>query len=57
MKYKKWKCVICGFIYDEEKGCPEEGISAGTKWNDVPTDWICPNCGVNKSDFDMVELE
>ncbi|UWN50258.1 Rubredoxin-2 [Alcanivorax sp. ALC70] len=33
---KKWECVVCGFIYDEEEGLPEEGIEPGTKWEDVP---------------------
>lgn len=53
---KKWECVVCGFIYDEETGWPEDGIAAGTAWSDVPEDWICPDCGVGKEDFDMVEL-
>jgi rubredoxin len=52
---RKWECVICGFIYDEEKGLPEEGIAPGTKWDDVPDDWECPECGVSKFDFEMVE--
>ena len=54
--YKKWECVICGLIYDEEKGMPEEGIEAGTKWEDIPEDWECPECGASKFDFDMVPL-
>ena len=56
MAYKKYKCIICEFIYDEELGLPEEGIAPGTAWDDVPEDWICPECGVGKSDFDMVEI-
>ncbi len=52
---KKWQCVVCGFIYDEVAGLPEEGIAAGTRWEDVPEDWVCPDCGVTKSDFDMIE--
>ena len=36
MEYKKWECIVCGWIYDEEKGNPEEGIEPGTKWEDVP---------------------
>jgi len=54
--YKKYKCITCGWIYDEEKGLPEEGIAAGTRWADVPEDWLCPDCGVGKSDFEMEEL-
>lgn len=53
---KKWECVVCGFIYDEAEGLPEEGIDPGTKWEDVPEDWVCPDCGVSKDDFEMVEI-
>lgn len=52
---KQWECRICGFVYDEELGLPEEGIPAGTRWEDVPDDWRCPDCGVAKHDFDMIE--
>ena len=55
--YKKYECVICGFIYDEEKGLPEEGIAPGTLWSDVPDDWLCPDCSVGKEDFDMVLMD
>src|SRR5579859_1521875 len=48
-----WECVICGFRYDESLGLPEAGIAAGTKWEDVPDDWLCPDCGTGKQDFDM----
>lgn len=53
---KTWICVVCGLIYDEAKGWPEEGIPAGTAWSDVPEDWVCPDCGVGKTDFDMQEI-
>ncbi len=53
---KQYQCLICGFIYDEALGIPEEGIPAGTRWEDVPTHWECPDCGVTKSEFDMVAL-
>ena len=49
-------CIICGWIYDEEEGCPEEGIAAGTKGEDVPDDWVCPDCGAAKSDFEMCQF-
>lgn len=52
---RKWECVVCGFIYDEEKGLPEEGIAPGTRWEDIPDDWMCPDCGVTKDSFEMVE--
>jgi rubredoxin len=53
---KKYMCVVCGFVYDEERGLPEEGISAGTRWEDIPENWACPECGVAKSDFEMIEI-
>lgn len=54
--YRSWICVVCGFIYDEAAGMPDEGIEAGTRWQDVPDSWTCPDCGVGKEDFEMVEL-
>jgi rubredoxin len=53
---KVFACIVCGFIYDESVGIPEEGIPAGTLWVDVPADWACPECGVGKADFEMIEL-
>lgn len=53
---KKWQCVVCGWIYDEAVGIPEDGIAPGTKWEDVPEDWTCPDCGAPKSDFQMIEV-
>ncbi|MGD8429432.1 MAG: FAD-dependent oxidoreductase [Ectothiorhodospiraceae bacterium] len=54
---KKWLCIICGFIYDEAEGWPDDGIPPGTRWEDVPEDWVCPECGVGKADFEMIELD
>ena len=54
--FKNWECVICGFIYSEEAGLPDDGIPAGTKWEDVPEDWVCPDCGASKAEFEMVEI-
>jgi len=54
--YKRYMCILCGFIYDEEQGWPDDGISAGTLWADVPEDWVCPECGAMKQDFEMIEL-
>lgn len=51
---RKWQCIVCGYVYDESVGEPEEGIAAGTRWEDVPDDWVCPDCGVGKQDFEMV---
>lgn len=53
---RKYMCVICGFIYDEAKGCPEEGIAPGTHWEDVPITWTCPDCGAMKDEFEMIEV-
>jgi rubredoxin len=53
---KRYMCLLCGLIYDEEKGWPEEGIAAGTLWDDVPYNWKCPECGATKFDFEMVEV-
>lgn len=53
---KTYQCVICGFIYDEAAGLPEDGIAPGTKWEDVPENWECPDCSVAKSDFVMVQI-
>jgi rubredoxin---NAD+ reductase len=53
---KKWLCIICGLIYDEAEGWPNDGIAAGTRWEDVPDDWLCPDCGVGKMDFEMLEI-
>jgi rubredoxin-NAD+ reductase len=51
----KWECIVCGLVYDEAKGWPDDGIAAGTKWEDVPEDWLCPDCGVGKEDFELLE--
>ena len=53
---KRYLCLICGLIYDESEGWPDDGIDPGTKWEDVPDTWVCPDCGATKDDFDMIEL-
>lgn len=53
---KQWVCRECGWMYDEALGAPAEGLAPGTRWEDVPADWTCPECGSPKSQFDMVEL-
>ena len=50
----RWECIVCGLIYDEKEGWPEDGIAPGTKWEDVPDDWTCPDCGVGKEDFELI---
>ena len=50
----KYVCTVCGYIYAEAVGEPDNGIAAGTKWEDLPDDYVCPLCGVGK---DMFEKE
>lgn len=52
--YRVWQCLLCSFVYDEAKGMPDEGIAPGTRWEDVPDTWMCPDCAASKADFDMV---
>ena len=52
---KKYQCIVCGWIYDEAEGWPQDGITAGTKWEDIPDDWTCPDCGVSKADFEKID--
>lgn len=54
---RKWMCVVCGYIYDEALGVPDEDIAAGTRWEDVPSTWTCPDCGATKDDFEMIEID
>jgi rubredoxin len=54
-EYKTWICLICGHIYSEAEGDPGNGVAPGTRWEDVPESWSCPDCGAMKSDFEMVE--
>ena len=49
---KKYVCSICGYIYDPEKGDPDNGIAPGTKFEDLPDDWVCPLCGAGKDEFE-----
>lgn len=52
--YRVWQCLLCSFSYDEAKGMPDEGVAPGTRWEDVPDTWTCPDCAASKADFDMV---
>jgi rubredoxin len=56
VEYKKWECIVCGYIYDEKAGDEEHGLAPGTLWQDVPEDWECPECGERKSEFEMVQI-
>lgn len=53
--YKRYECLICGHIYDEAVGDPDSGIAAGTRWEDVPDDWCCPECKVTKDQFELID--
>lgn len=50
---QKWVCKVCGYVYDPAKGDPDNGVEAGTRFEDIPDDWLCPVCGVGKDEFEM----
>ncbi|MCH5319409.1 MAG: rubredoxin [Paramuribaculum sp.] len=52
---KKYKCEVCGWIYDPATGDPEHGVKPGTAFEDLPDDWVCPECGAPKSMFEPVD--
>lgn len=52
---EKWECLVCGYIYDPEKGDPDNGVNAGTAFTDLPDDWVCPVCGAGKDQFKKKE--
>ena len=51
----KWRCMVCGYIYDEEQGDSESGVAPGTSFEKLPDDWTCPVCGVSKDLFEKLE--
>jgi len=52
---KKYECDECAYVYDPERGDPENGIEPGTAFDDLPEDWVCPVCGVGKDSFSLKE--
>ena len=54
-RMKKYICDVCGWIYDQEVGDPDSGIAPGTAFEDIPADWECPECGVGKDDFSVLD--
>jgi rubredoxin len=48
---KKYVCSLCGYVYDEASGDPDNGVAPGTNWEDVPEGWVCPICGAGKDQF------
>jgi len=55
LKMKKYRCIVCGFVYDPEEGDPDSGIMPGTPFEDIPDNWSCPVCGVAKADFVLID--
>jgi rubredoxin len=51
----KWECMVCGYVYDPAEGDPDSGIEAGTPFEALPDDWVCPDCGAGKDMFEKVE--
>jgi rubredoxin len=51
----KWKCVVCGYVYDPAVGDPDGGIEPGTPFEKIPDGWVCPECGAAKSDFEKID--
>jgi len=49
---ERYVCALCGYVYDPEIGDTDNGIDPGTKWEDVPEDWVCPLCGASKDVFE-----
>lgn len=52
---ESYECTICGYIYDPAEGDPDQDIAPGTSFEDLPDDWVCPECGASKEDFVLVE--
>jgi len=48
---KKYVCEVCGYIYEPQKGDPDNEVASGTSFEDIPEDWVCPTCGVDKESF------
>ena len=50
----QYRCLICDYIYDPAVGDPDNGVAAGTAFDDLPEDWVCPLCGADKSNFEKI---
>lgn len=55
LQMEKWECLVCGYIYEPEQGDPENGVEPGTAFEDLPGDWVCPECGAEKDQFEKIE--
>ena len=51
----KYKCLVCGWIYDPALGDPDGGIKQGTRFEDIPDEWVCPVCGADKTQFEIIK--
>jgi rubredoxin len=51
----KYRCLLCGYIYDPAAGDPDNGVAPGTTFANLPNDWVCPDCGAGKDQFEPVE--
>jgi len=51
---EKWECQVCGYVYDEKKGDPDNGVDPETKFQDLPDGWVCPVCGAEKDQFKKI---
>lgn len=51
----KYQCTVCGYVYNEDEGDAENNIPPGTKWEELPEDWVCPICGATKDQFEKIE--
>ncbi len=51
----KYRCMVCGYVYDPERGDPDADIEPGTSFEDLPDDWVCSVCGVGKEEFEKTE--
>ncbi|NIM98175.1 MAG: rubredoxin [candidate division Zixibacteria bacterium] len=50
---QKYVCIVCGYVYDPQEGDPDNGVQAGTAFEQIPDDWVCPVCGADKSQFEV----
>jgi rubredoxin len=51
----KYRCLVCGYIYDPAVGDPDNGVEPGTTFDNLPDDWVCPECGLEKEEFEPVK--
>lgn len=51
----KWRCMLCGYVYDPDEGDPDNDVPPGTPFEDLPEEWVCPDCGASKEDFEELE--